>query len=345
MRWSKVSGSKNADESYRLRIQDDAEAYSFICVCKRVFGTDYDEGEDGSNEDEEEKDDKKGKQEKRETYQRPPSCDGGKTCLCHKPATEHPGNIWTVSRAGFQKFITSTIQGDLRCPDLFNMYVYNDYHGYGIVQVVQNTLLDFDQEKEKDNWKEQWAICEAIILFFQSGHAMPFFMIDDSQGMKDLCDLLRIMFLTALASLERHGLLKPDSEVKNLGVMMGQFLRFQNICDSFPEGLDTAVVAYAAKHNIQIQGLSDVRSRLESIRESDEEVVLPASDAESTDPWDFNGKFLDYIERNAPAVGGDSYDVTTWTCAERKRKSFTGKDPFSKKDRDALKEGMVLQLG
>lgn len=56
------------------------------------------------------------------------------------------------------------------------MYVYNDYHGYGIVQVVQNTLLDFDQEKEKDNWKEQWAICEAIILFFQSGHAMPFFM-------------------------------------------------------------------------------------------------------------------------------------------------------------------------
>lgn len=71
MRWSKVSGSKNADESYRLRIQDDAEAYSFICVCKRVFGTDYDEGEDGSNEDEEEKDDKKGKQEKRETYQRP----------------------------------------------------------------------------------------------------------------------------------------------------------------------------------------------------------------------------------------------------------------------------------
>lgn len=71
-----------------------------------------------------------------------------------------------------------TIQGDLRCPDLFDMYIYNDYHGYGIVQVIQNTLLDFDQEKEKekDNWKEQWAICEATILFFQSGHAMPFFM-------------------------------------------------------------------------------------------------------------------------------------------------------------------------
>lgn len=72
MRWSKVSGSKNADESYRLRIQDDAEAYSFICVCKRVFGTDYDDGEDESNEDEEGKDGRKGKQEKRENV--PKAC-------------------------------------------------------------------------------------------------------------------------------------------------------------------------------------------------------------------------------------------------------------------------------
>ena len=34
-------------------------------------------------------------------------------------------------------------QADKRCPDLFDMYIFNDFYGYGICEVIENmvTLL------------------------------------------------------------------------------------------------------------------------------------------------------------------------------------------------------------
>lgn len=74
-----------------------------------------------------------------------------------------------MTNAGLRKFIVLQIHATLRDPDLFNLYTYNDHAGYGVMEVVQNVLLDF--EEAKSNWKEQWAICEAIPTFFLSGAA------------------------------------------------------------------------------------------------------------------------------------------------------------------------------
>jgi hypothetical protein len=54
-------------------------------------------------------------------------CDGGSSCLCKKPAADHPEYPWIITVAGFQKCFAQHIQISLRDPDNFEMYTFNDH--------------------------------------------------------------------------------------------------------------------------------------------------------------------------------------------------------------------------
>jgi hypothetical protein len=60
----------------------------------------------------------------------------------------------------------------LRDPDGFGMYTYNDHFGYGVLELAQNLILDFE---EAEGWKEKWSVCEATAMFFVKGDADPLF--------------------------------------------------------------------------------------------------------------------------------------------------------------------------
>ena len=173
-RWSKISGSRNVEASYKEITKDPAEAYSFICICRSPFGDDDDEdsddGWDTTDDDGEEEGQDTNANKRNETKDKPNKqvpCDGGKKCLCNKPAAEHPEHKWVISMAGFQKFMMQRVNADLRNPDLFDMYTFNDHGGYGVLEVLQNLVLDF-AEADK-NLKEQWVICEAMGISFNDG--------------------------------------------------------------------------------------------------------------------------------------------------------------------------------
>lgn len=76
-----------------------------------------------------------------------------------KPSAEHPEHIWIVTEAGMRKLTSFQDLMSTRSPDNMGMYTFNDHYGYGIVELVENLMLDFDEEKD---WKAQWAICEAV---------------------------------------------------------------------------------------------------------------------------------------------------------------------------------------
>jgi len=182
-RWSAVSASRNADEDYKLAMRDPEVAYSYICMCKLSFGGDdsedefYSPGDDSDGEDPD--------------AQSKSKCDGGESCLCRKPAAEHPDHPWILSNAGFRKYLTQSTHAALRCPDNFDMYTYNDHQGYGVLQVVQNLLLDFVEAKS--NLREQWAVCEAMVLFLLAPDSQPMF------GYIFSCSLLAPLRLTILS--------------------------------------------------------------------------------------------------------------------------------------------------
>lgn len=106
------------------------------------------------------------------------------------------------------------------------------------------------------------------------------------------------------------------------------------------------IFAYAKIYNINLDGPLDVLD-LDS-----EEVELPKVGA---DPWDWTACLRNYkksqggvpilLGRKIAKIGGDNYDITAMSSAERKKASHRGKDPLSKEEIDAIKNGMILQMG
>lgn len=167
LRWSAVSASRNADASFKDAVQDFDKAYSYLCICQPPFTRDdydpYDDDDDdddesGSENEDNDGADKEGKKPKTK-------CDGGKSCLCNKPASEHPDHEWTLTKAGYLMFMCQCDMSDVRDPDNFDMYTYNGHRAYGCLEIIQNLFLDFD---EASTWQEQWSVCEGFVLFLSA---------------------------------------------------------------------------------------------------------------------------------------------------------------------------------
>lgn len=62
----------------------------------------------------------------------------------------------------------------LRCPDNFDMHIYNDFEGMGVMEVLENLVIDFMESE--DNWREQWVVCEALAFVMHSD------MVDSLMG-------------------------------------------------------------------------------------------------------------------------------------------------------------------
>lgn len=150
------------------------------------------------------------------------------------------------------------------------------------------------------------------------------------------------MFLAMLATLERDGLLKADSEVKNIGAVMGTFIRF--VVDVEAYGInwkqhEFKIKAYATKHDIQIHGINDP-----SYAESSEEVKVPEATAGANDPWGWKRALAKLKKEKGEPLGGDSQDITSWTSAERKNSAFDKKDPIPRSAMKHIKEGQIMAL-
>ena len=166
-RWSAVSGSGNADAEFKkIAAKNPDDFFSFMCTCPPTIdgGASVD-----SDSDEEEEDDEEEEHEE-EQNESGGGC-GRPNCKCHKPMSEHPDHPWIITKAGYRKLLTSQILVELRDPDNFNMYTYNDHSGYGVMEVLENLVLDYHEAE--GNWKDQWVVCEAMVRFLLHGMSTP----------------------------------------------------------------------------------------------------------------------------------------------------------------------------
>jgi hypothetical protein len=252
----------------------------------------------------------------------------------------------------------------VRDPDNFDMHVYNDFFGYAVMELVENLLLDFDEAD--GDWKMQWAICEATGLYFQMDAIPPLvgfvslapsgilrvdetltsaiYSCEDGETVNAVFIAFATMFLTVLSTLERNDLFKPDSEVKNIGAIMGLFIRF--IVDVEECGIDwddhdAKIRAYAAKHNVKIHGLNHTRYE----ESSGDTVELPEATANANDPWGWANVLTELKEANDGCLGGDSKDITSWTPAERRKAAFDNKDPIPRSAMTHIKNGDIMEMG
>ncbi|KAH8892352.1 hypothetical protein GQ53DRAFT_686303 [Thozetella sp. PMI_491] len=376
-RWSTISGSANADAEYWKIVTDDPKkSYSYICICTAPFelSQDDDSDDDSLNDDNRGEHDDKGKPERKR-------CDGGKTCVCRADFKDHPDHPWVLTLAAFYKYHHQRIHCELRDPDNFAMYTYNDHAGYGVLEVLQNLLVDFDTARA--SWKEQWIVCQAAVYFLLSDYMIgPMMGCDDPERVESTLRLVGQAFLSMLSKLHAQKLLAENSEVQNLGhtmalyVKMAAHMRQSNFLvdsvDTPPakavakkgkaakddnaavfiydsNRFDDYVLAYANKFAIPLVGPPDID---ELCADCDITVALPTPKDDNADVWSWALSIKHYercygVSRpgsKAVGIGGDALDITTWTSAERKKASFDNRDPLGKAERDALKKGLVMQL-
>lgn len=74
----------------------------------------------------------------------------------------------------------------MRDAENFGLQVYNDSYGYGIIELVENMLVDF--EEVKADWKKQWAVCEGVAIYMQGDTIMP--MIGYASGLDPKIELV-----------------------------------------------------------------------------------------------------------------------------------------------------------
>ena len=118
-----------------------ADHRTFICLCKRwAYGVDYTAEED-SEPDWEDSDTEGDTDKAVERAQRPaPICDKGKTCLCFKPAPEHPAHGVYISKKGYGLGDQYRQEIEKRKQENFGRHLFNDFNGYGAVEVLENAV-------------------------------------------------------------------------------------------------------------------------------------------------------------------------------------------------------------
>jgi hypothetical protein len=147
------------------------------------------------------------------------------------------------------------------------------------------------------------------------------------------------MFLSLLATLERNDLLKPDSEIKNLGALIGLYIR--NVVDISDygierEGDDERLWAYVAKYGIEVLGVDDEKYQNTS------DGTMELAENTAVDPWSFKKRLTAMKRASGKSFGGDHLDITSWTSMDRKMYAFDGKDPLSRHDLAMIKKGGIV---
>ena len=57
-----------------------------------------------------------------------------------KSPSEHPDWKWVMMWESWKNFCEYNKRADYTHPDLFHMYIYNDFHAYGLQELIENMV-------------------------------------------------------------------------------------------------------------------------------------------------------------------------------------------------------------
>jgi len=203
--------------------------------------------EDEEDQDEEEKEDQdkevKDKAVENEEDEKPP-CNDGETCICNEPSSKHPKHKWKFTAAGRQKFSDSMTMATLRNPGWFKMYTFMmqccirrprglPEHVAGLqansrrLQATVGHLLRisavFVYPPGYNKMLVSWPVPE-VTRRSTLDTIFHVRRIDDVETADATLSMITHLFLTMLATLERKRFMSADSEIQNLGLIMGLFI-------------------------------------------------------------------------------------------------------------------------
>ncbi|KFY80532.1 hypothetical protein V499_00607 [Pseudogymnoascus sp. VKM F-103] len=251
-----------------------------------------------------------------------------------RPAAEFPGYTWTLSLKARKLNKKYDLQTQKRDQDAFGMFIYNDFTGYGLQEVIQNQLSAFNNEftSEKPSPFTMWYMIESLAWWFNSSDTMLWNMIDDGERVCEALQIVGLTVLSTLNNLEQADLFKNDSVIPNIPLILSLFLGFLgNLADAMSvRGEDqdwpNAITAYAEKHDIKIKGKYGITGKHYRANRLSAKKIALVGKAASVDKWKFKQRYREFSA--AYGNGGVEFDITKMPEAERKAKAFDNEDPL-----------------
>jgi hypothetical protein len=293
-----------------------------------------------------------------------------------KPASAQPDHKWVIMSDGYTQVADGLRESSYRIPDNFNMYIYNDWEGYGLHEMVENfvslfapcpklladifKLVRFHKEysktAEKRSLQELWCTISALVhwISLKGNEFFPFNHVDDSDRVEGAWDLIGRAFLAMLNLLDRAGQLKADSDFKDLALVMALTLSFTVHCRDLEVGWAVQVIKYAQDNGLDLAN-SEFAGAKHFIAKN--QLDLRANKIKfpqrSTDRWQFKRAFTEHVQdygtrsffdptrRRAAKLGGTAFDITKFSSEDRKRLAFDHEDPLAGFSEKELEAGMV----
>jgi len=279
--------------------------------------------------------------------------EGDKRSSHDQPASERPDHKWILMRRSWMELCNASRGAAFRSPDNFGMYIYNDFEGYGLLEMVENFIVEYHKEfkKKAQDLRDMWIPLVAFVHWEKMVDVDPLLMIDDGERLSATLDLAGRAFLSMLNALDRASQLKPDSDFKDLGLVMGMFA---SIASDFEDAYNTEdeldwrvhILKYANDKGIEID-VSFVGKILAQEFEDDSDDGDDGKDGKdewpkaAKDRWVFLKKFKEHKQHHGP-MGGTHSDITKFPRAQRAEYAFAKKDPLADVPSKVLKEGTLM---
>ncbi|KIX09103.1 uncharacterized protein Z518_00181 [Rhinocladiella mackenziei CBS 650.93] len=226
--------------------------FDFIAICRPLFDIEEEIEEMDQSGDEM----SMGKHS--DEAKKPESTCDSKSCICENSAADHPQWKWLLTKDGYQ--MAGDLERELHVRNQYaaSEYYPEDWSGYAFQEVVENQLVNFDWEtrKKTSSPAKLWSLIEgfAWLLLDQE---FWLYIYDSDRAFATVKLIGRAVFYT-LNVFEKRGLLRPDSPVKNIGLVLAILrynLRFWPGHEDKPE-LEwcEAAIEEAQKRGIEFKG-------------------------------------------------------------------------------------------
>ncbi|KAF4448339.1 amine oxidase (flavin-containing) [Fusarium austroafricanum] len=317
---------KLSDANWKMRdeamkqddtVPDDegADDWDFVCVSiPRVErGSLYDEDEE--DEEDEESDDEEGEndndpEKKKDEGEKP----------YNKLASLHPEWPWFFTMRGLDRY-TWWEQGCLnRSQDDFGLYIYNDFSSYGMIELMENVFAQFSSVfKPTASYRDFWPEVEALALTLR-GELLDYYVlgIDDYRRPVEMTQMVGYLILATIDALKKQDVFKPDSEIRNLGLVLFMLIRWgrealdyeisEESCSWIYKVIDLAEEAgikFTAPHNFDT-----------SFNEIMENRDGRAKQMKKWDNVKWPAKIKTYKSKHG-RLGGHEFDITKFSKAKR----------------------------
>ncbi|EMD96041.1 hypothetical protein COCC4DRAFT_122583 [Bipolaris maydis ATCC 48331] len=317
------------------------------------------------------------------------------------PPEKHPEHKWVIMREAFNKRDLLARKAHYCNPDNFGMYIYNDWASWGILEIAENMMIEFNkayQSKAPTRLEDIWVVISTVGIWLNDGEHMSLLISGEGDDVLTFIGLLGCALLTTLAAVEKAGELKPDSRFLDLTLVMAYYIEISYDLPAYGVEGDCVgwrkhLVRYFEKGNLDpAKGLSTTKVRIEKLKKvnnyneepgaSDSVADLPdmwgdnpvlkllreennekekegpegadkpsgSSNAKKSkgknaknedDVWNWVKVFKAYKKLRSPVMGGQHYDITKMSRAERAAAAFDHQDPLADIPAKELRNNLI----